>query len=235
MTDSSVEQIESELDILFRHLGYQRVTETVGDSPDFDNADYVNYDKKIAIELKVVDKDYFETGGIIHKMRMVVAKPENVDEEGLGFYTISFPETNREGKVDSIEEPLRRTLKKANRQLRETIRELLDGSGNGLVLLALNMKTAISPLIVRNLVHDLLSAEFRSISGVMICNPKVLVEIEGTPSYLFVHTSDGNAPELVLEEIERIGDKWCEFSSNGGHESGLIAPPKPGIIEFPPW
>ncbi len=233
----SCEIIEKEFDVFFASIGYNRVTDAVGSSPDFKNADYLNSAKKFSVELKILDKDYFHDGGLVDRLHMIVAAPKSIDEKGLGLYTIKFPDFNREGRADTIEEPLRRLLKKANRQLRQTNEKLFDKMGHGLVIFALNMTTAINPFVIRDLIHKLVSREFRSISGVMICTPKVAIPVEGEPSRLFLHTHDADAPSSVLEEIYRIGDEWCAFANNGGHgdEDDLdkINSITPSIGQFP--
>jgi hypothetical protein len=96
------------------------VTGIVGDSPTFNNADYINKRDRIVAELKIIDKDFFGRSGVIDRLQTIVTVPKNTDKQGYGQYEFTLLGINREGRHDTIEEPLRRVLKKANKQLRET-------------------------------------------------------------------------------------------------------------------
>ena len=50
MTTES-EQIEKEFDSFFNAVGYSRVADAVGNSPEFENADYFSYEKRMCVEL----------------------------------------------------------------------------------------------------------------------------------------------------------------------------------------
>ena len=61
----NLNEIESQFDFFMKSIGYNRVSEDVGFSPNFDNADYVNKVNKTIVELKILNKDFFENGGDI--------------------------------------------------------------------------------------------------------------------------------------------------------------------------
>lgn len=214
-TDS--EKLELEFDKFFLSIEYQRLAEIIGPSPTYDNADYINLAKKTLIELKILEKDFFKDGGIIHSLQTIVAVPKNISDDGEGFYEVNFPTENREGKVDTLEEPLRRILKKANKQLKETKNNLLGGNGHGFVMLALNMPSTIDPSFIRALVHRILTKEFTSISGVILCTPKVGMIVDGKFLPVCLHTHDSGIPESVYEEMISIVNGWADFIDNGGH------------------
>ena len=168
-------EVEREFDAFFDSLGFRRVSEIVGDSPDFPNADYINETDKIVVELKVLDKDYFVDGGFIDRFRGFVPAPVNVNADGTGQYKVTLPPKNREGKYDTFEEPLRRVLKKANKQIKETKKHLLSENDRGFVVLVMNGFVSLDPPTVAEMISALLNDEFRSISGYILCmaNPDV--------------------------------------------------------------
>ena len=110
------EQTENEFDNFFKQLSYSRIRDEVGENPKFANADYINKIEKIIIELKVLYKEHFPEGGVIDSLRALTIKPKTIDSKGYGQYTFTFPDKNREGRNDNFEEPLKRSLKKANKQ-----------------------------------------------------------------------------------------------------------------------
>jgi hypothetical protein len=162
-------EIEAQFDELFRLIGFRRVSEIVGDSPSFANADYIHQIDRLIVELKVLDKDYFQHGGIIERFCALVPAPVSVQPNGTGVYQIAMPPPNREGRHDTFEEPLRRVLKKANRQLKDTNERLLSSEGRGFVVFVMNGLTSIDPPTVARMVSELLAGEFRSISGYILC------------------------------------------------------------------
>ena len=214
-------ELENEFDQLFKRINYLRVSDIIGQSPSFSNADYINKDKKIVVELKIVEKDFFEHGGVISKLNAFVTVPKKIDENGFGQYEFSLPNKNREGKFDTMEEPLRRILKKANKQLRETKKKLLNDVGMGFVILALNMKTTIDPEKIRELVANLVSQEFLSISGFIICTPGwgLLNKKTGKLHPICLPTTKFGCSEDIRLACNDLGLEWCKFIDDGGHKN----------------
>jgi hypothetical protein len=192
-------------------IGFSRVDKLIGKSPAFQNADYIHKKFRIVVELKIIKKDFFKEGGIIDSLQAVVpAGPHPFTVDGAlppGQYTVTIPPKNREGKHDNFEEPLRRSLKKANAQLRETIKELLDGSGHGVVIIAFHMPTLIDIYSAFSLV-DKLAREFSSITGFLVCVP--VMAVKGA-DISCIHGVHPRAPELIARIISEIGDWFCDF------------------------
>jgi hypothetical protein len=161
--------IEKGFNGLFQSLGFCRVSELVGESPSFENADYVRQKDHLIVELKVLDKDYFQHGGIIDRFCAIVPAHVRVQPDGTGIYTVTMPDQNREGRSDTFEEPLRRVLKKANRQLKETNRVLFESKGRGFVVLVMNGFRSLAPTVVARMISELLALEFSGISGFVLC------------------------------------------------------------------
>jgi hypothetical protein len=162
------DEVEREFDGFFRSIGFKRVSEVVGDSPDFENADYFDAERKMVVELKVLEKDYFKDGGIIDRFCALVPAPVSVNQDGTGIYTISMPSENREGRSDTFEEPIRRILKKANRQLKQTNARLLESEGLGFIVLVMNGFVSLDPPTVARMVSHLLDEGFSAISGYIL-------------------------------------------------------------------
>lgn len=85
------EQTECEFDKFFDLLGFKRVINDVGESPAFENADYVHIGKHIVVELKVLFKEHFVNGGVIDSLNAIVVQPISIDNEGVGQYVFSLP------------------------------------------------------------------------------------------------------------------------------------------------
>jgi len=204
--------LELEFDTFFGSIGFRRVSEFVGESPAFKNADYICQAKKIVVELKILDKDFFKDGGVIDRFHSIIPIPKQIDERGFGIYSIKIPNFNREGKIDSIEEPLRRIIKKANRQIKETNRNLLSNDGKGILVLALSGFLSLSLDILVAMISELLTHEFSSISGFIVCTPTL-----NSPSCISASNEIiGSQIHVIRREIS---EAWCNFFDQGGHGS----------------
>jgi len=214
-------QTEKEFDTFVASLGFIRVSNEIDKTPSFKNADYVNKKEKIVIELKVLDKDHFKNGGVIDFLNALIIQPTNIDENGYGQYTFSLPSLNRENKNDSFEEPLRRILKKANRQIKETKQYYFSEKySSGYIIIAQSSLASLNPLITAQLVKELLDREFSSIDGAIICSPYGS-QIDPTtmtrnPECISV-TKENN--KKLKTECMRIADDWIKFYENNGHKS----------------
>lgn len=212
-------QTEKEFDNFFETTGYKRVSEDVGESPSFKNADYVNKSRRIIVELKVLEKEKFSEGGVINSMNALIFQPKNIDEQGYGQYSFTIPDLNRKNKHDVFEEPLRLKLKEANRQIRETKAYYShDDSFTGYVVLAQTGLISLSPEITAKVVLNIWNEEFRSIDGFIICTPHSIKinPLTCQPNTACVSVTNNNIQKLRSQCME-IADSWCDFFDNGGH------------------
>jgi hypothetical protein len=213
------EQIEADFTRFFKSIGYSRVSDLVGPSPSFKNADYLNSQDRIVVELKIIDKDYFSEGGIIDRFCGLIPKPVNIDERGLGLYTVAWPSLNREGRCDTFEEPMRRILKDANRQLRDTRNHIFQGQGWGFVFIALNGFTSLHPDLVVRMLNELLEREFSSITGYALCTPIWgFVAPHEKPVERYCHGSVMyGTPETIQTLWYAVVRQWCSFATASGY------------------
>jgi len=214
---TEAEIIEAEFDILFDNLSYQRVDKLISKTPDFPNADYINKRKTIIVELKVLDKDFFKDGGVIESLQTIVTVPKKINKDGTGQYTFKLPKKNRNGIHDILEEPLRRILKKANKQIKETNSRLLESKGKGFLVLAINMETSIDPTFIQQLTFNMLKKEFTSIDGVVFCTPKTGINRGDGIQPICLHCNDSHLTGEEFLEFKKIISGWCDFVDNGGH------------------
>jgi hypothetical protein len=211
---------EQEFDNYLSQVGYNRVSVDVGPAPSFQNADYINKTERSIIELKIIDKEHFPEGGLIDSLGALVIKPENINEDGTGMYSFSLPPVNRESHLDNFEEPLRRILKKANRQIRETKQYYFQSPDEafGCVFLALVGLTSLNPIMVGHLVKKILSAEFSSIDAIIICRPYELLRDPVSGQIHPEAVSFAVRPnEIVQKTCYELGENWSVFRRDGGH------------------
>jgi hypothetical protein len=211
--------VENEFDKFMKGLGFFRVSEDVGESPNFQNADYIDKPNRIVVELKVLQKEFFEKGGIIDSFNAIIINPVNINPDGTGQYEFTLPELNREGKHDSFEEPLRRIIKKANSQLKETQQYYFGNDRSyGFLILAQVGFNRLGPDVTGRVVQKILFHEFKSIDGAIICTPyhrtRNPTTLQVNPECVSV-TNEGDI--LKKKKCMDLADKWIEFFEKGGH------------------
>ncbi len=206
--------LEQAFDNLFQQLGFERVDSIVGKSPTFQNADYFNQKYELVVELKIIEKDFFKEGGIIDSLNGFVPAGHPLIKDGTmlpGLYSVTIPPLNREGKHDNFQEPLRRSIKKAKDQLKETRQHLFNGKGYGFVIIALNMPMLIDIYSAEKLVNKLMN-EFSSVTGYLVCIPAMAKIGAGVSC---IHGIRMDAPTLIEQIISEMGDRLCAFFHEG--------------------
>lgn len=119
-------KIEPLLNEFMISVGGELVSNLISGNPDFKNADYVFKSRRVVIELKSLQEDF--------------AVPEKLSDKNLElwkkwftegevkfrhiFHTHELPLEKRRQLGRLYSEPIRRVLKKANRQLRNTAQKL---------------------------------------------------------------------------------------------------------------
>lgn len=197
---------------------YERVDKLIEKSPDFSNADYINIEKNVIVELKVIDKDFFNEGTGYNNESLVFTS-ENIIPKGDGVYSLKDPKFDIEKNNYAISEPLRRTIKKANKQLKETKNRFLNENAVGFLILAVNMKTFADPRLVQALTMKFLTKEFKSIDGVVICTPKTgIIHSNGHIQPICLHCQNSTLTEEYHNELMSLVDCWCYFVNNAGHD-----------------
>ncbi|NHM03748.1 hypothetical protein [Flavobacterium celericrescens] len=214
-----IKKTEIEFDNFMLEIGYSKVSNDVGFSPNFKNADYINKNKNIIVELKIIEKDYFEKGGFIDSTNSFISFPININKDGTGIYNFQFPNVNREGTLDNIEEPIRRTLKKANKQLKETKSYYYENSLSfGLVFILLVGLKSISAENLTPVIRKICNNEFSDIDGIVVCKP-YKTEIVNTNFFrdteCFSITNETNLDKKTI--CLELAEDWVVFLEKGGH------------------
>ena len=77
------EKLELQFDTFFASEGFRRLNEIIGPSPGFQNADYIQLQRRTVVELKILGKDFFINGGIIYRFAGFVPQPVRIDHRGF--------------------------------------------------------------------------------------------------------------------------------------------------------
>jgi hypothetical protein len=217
-----MERIDSErlMDEVVCTVGGQRVREIVGDNPPFDNADYLWMKDRIVSEMKNLEKDFLIDPAVSDKMHEMYKcwldegkdVPINYGEGILRTDQIPV-ESAREligifkGKLESG------VLRKANRQIRETKKNLGYPDALGLLLIS-NGNFTFDPAMVAHVLFHSLGSKFSSIEHVILFSANLRVQTASSaPVPLFASIRFPNRRQPSPEFLTRLGSRWLEALS----------------------
>lgn len=163
--------IEGEFNKVIKDIGGDLVINRLPqESPNFENADYVFEKENVIIELKILQKNYSEDEETQKKIQAKFDKWMN--ESKRAFYGKSMvvqsdalPKKLQWELSRIYSEPVRRAIKKANRQIRETKKHLKMHEALGMVLIVNDGNYSLKPEHFAFAAHQSLTADFSSIHG----------------------------------------------------------------------
>lgn len=194
-------------------------------NPAFPNADFWFPEAGVVAELKCLSENYFARdsfrASLADKYRSWVGKGL-VPPLGLGKATVNLADLPVQC-ANEVLHPLKRkletsTLRKANRQIRET-REHFNAKGaTGLLLLVNDGNLALPPNMVRTLVARSLKNQYRCINTIIHFSVNEQVSIPGVnmPTLFWAQWSFANRQKVDQDFLEQLRNAWF------AHHSGLV-------------
>ena len=221
-------EIEPLLSEFVASVGGELVSNLISGNPDFKNADYVFRSNQVVIELKSLQEDF--------------ALPEKLSDRNLElwkkwfiqgdvkfrhiFHTNELPIEKRRQLGRIYSEPIRRVLKKANRQLRNTAHRLGISEPRNLLLIANDGLYSLEPDLVIGIIAQLLMREFSSIHGFVYftVNRYVELPIDDFAHHLWIPLYSETAHDDLVNFVDYLGVKWFDFLGEkiGGWDTQLI-------------
>lgn len=218
-----VQEIDSEnlMDEVVRALGGQRIRELVGENPRFDNADYLFTADNIISEMKNLEKDFLSDPEVDDKMHQMYNRW--VDEgksvpiilgEGI-LRTDQLPLGCRRELVGIFKDKLESAvLRKANRQIRDTKKNVNHPEALGLLLLSNEGNFAFDPGMVAHVLFHSLGSKFSSIEHVIFFSANLRVQTaSGAAAPLFASIRFPNRRQPTSEFLNRLGSRWFKVLS----------------------
>lgn len=206
---------EKLFDDCVRAAGGRRVSELVGASPEFDNADFVFEQENVVAEAKSLQKDFANDPAIEHKMHLLFNEWVNAGKVPPGYGRVAVNtgqlplECSRE-IINLFKEPFGQRLKQANRQIKQ-IRERLDRpQALGLLLLSNDGNLALDPYMTAHLLHHLLKVKFSAIDHVIYVSPTLTIRLPGSPQDVlpFISISFPNRRSPDEAFVEKLKASW---------------------------
>lgn len=142
---------EEEFDTFVRLFGGEKVSDIVGASPDFENADYL-FDKfNVIAELKCLEEDKIKSENLTKKASAIYMECFEQSKAPVIVFgtriitTENFPEAYTEKIANLYKNPIQKRIVKANKQIKETKKRLNRENHTGLLLLVNDNNTALDP------------------------------------------------------------------------------------------
>lgn len=207
-------EIESEFNKIVPKLGGIRIDEIVGDSPVFDNADYLFSNHKTIAELKCLQENKLDDPVLMERMENLWSKwekqghvngdiPERIQRD-------SIPDTCFQELYSLCSKSLKSVIKKANKQIRNTKNALKLSDHHGLLLLANDGNYALPPKTLLFFVAKILHHDFSEIEDFVIFSGNMLASAPdiSNPCYIWLSGNTQRGPYVSPEFIEQMRIEW---------------------------
>lgn len=230
-------EVEKLINEFVKSVGGQLVNEMISKSPNFENADYFFDTGKVLIELKCLQTDFPLSSSLAKKatelFSLWLANGEVTPN--MLFNTSKLPRNKRIYLNKIYSEPLRRIIKKANRQLKSTEQHFnLAGNQNLLLIVNDGLYSFEPPFLIR-LICDILLKEFSSIHGFvyLTVNRYVSLPNDEFANHIWIPSYSKKADKSLVKFVDELGGNWFEFFGNkiGGYDRDLIQTDKREFIK----
>ena len=238
---------------MIRHdvqLEFSRCVKALGGSvldeelinPTFSNADFWFPSANVVAELKCLSENYFSRDSfnksLSDKYQSWVARglvPRLKTAKAI-VNLANLPVQC----ADEVVQPLKRkletsTVKKANRQIRETREHLGASNAKGLLLLVNDGNHALPPSMVRHLLARLLNAQYRCINTVVHFSVNEQVQVPGInmPTLFWAQWGFRDRVGIDPEFLEQLRSAWLAHHStiSGGDVYEIITRPDHDPLE----
>ena len=176
------------------------------------NADFMFPGARVVLELKVVVTELAHSAQMLAKLdALLVQFPDGFSDLRLQRELFSM-----------LRAPLKRILKTANRQIRETKQELGLVGWRGLIVLVNDGFRGAPPDLVIGLVSEIMATESYSSCDGLIYQTNHLVELRDNPYavWLWIPMYNPRKTDDFVEFVNKIGREWRAFheETNGPFE-----------------
>ena len=203
--------IEDEIQVCIELLGGERVSKTFGESPSFQDADFIFKDYGIISELKSLEEDKISDDLNIEKFSKLYLKELEANNAAViafgavNMSTKGFSEEFTRSVIDIYKRPIQRAIKKANRQIRETKLAFEQPKFQGLLIVANNNHSALDPWHANFILEELLSkSDYSSVNSAVYLNA-------GQPSF---HPETGEEYGVWIEKhrngLSQVSDDFLK-------------------------
>ncbi len=191
--------VEKAWDEFVDFQGGERVDKYIGKSPSFDNADYVFKKEKVVIELKEIQTEFVRKPAFLKKLSELTKKLLEKDPDFFPFRK-PIPNWFLLEYIRIFRPPLSRTIKKANKQIRETKQYFDITTPTGIAVFVNDGFVSLDPQKISSLVSSILVNSYSSIDCFIYITINRYIAIDGS-----------NEPKLVWVPVYSDRVQACRY------------------------
>jgi hypothetical protein len=172
------------------------------------NADYLFRAAKVVAELKVLQTEFAHTKETLAKVDALAEKFPGVDPDDR-------TQPLRRELLLLLRKPLQRIINIANRQIKETKRELGLEGWNGIIICINDGFRGVPPFLVPSLLGHVLSKTSYSNTDALIYQTNHYVELPDSPyaHLLWYPMYSDRAGDALVEFVNDLGRKWSTYAT----------------------
>lgn len=198
----------------------ERLSLSLPKNPSFKNADYRFKNDNVIAELKTIQTDFGKTDSFRNKHIELVMK--YLSENRM---TLSALFDNREKPPEFIKDflylfrrALSRIIEKANKQIKETKKELDLGSSSGVLLLINDNFLSLEPQFIIKIICEILTHSYSSIDAFVYLTLNHYVDIpnDDYARLLWIPFYSEKASDTLVCFVDNLGSKWFKFLEKEG-------------------
>jgi hypothetical protein len=202
-------------------------------SPEFNNADYIFDNENIIAELKILEVDSLSEREIDTKIRKIFSKWMQSGELIVYGSLKNVPSADLPEKLQwelqrVYSEPMRRVIKKANKQIRDTKKHFGVPAAKGLVIIVNNGNHRLDPENFAFAAHQLLKASYLNINGATVVTVNMTAKKPGIPTdyKLWVDYERAEGDLIDREFLNKLRSEWVKlYSELAGDAMPLLHEP----------
>ncbi len=199
-----------------RDFGGEVIEDLLPKSPDFPNADYLFRKDGVIAELKCLEADFAAPAVIQEKAARLYRTwvKEGSVTAAMLWRPDELPRDKKRKLKALYMGPLQNSIKKANRQLRETATHFKMNEARKLLLIANDGLFSMETLPIIGYLADILQrGTYSNIDGFVYFMVNSYVDVPGDPyaRQLWIPLYDDRSPEDLPDFVNRLGNEWSKF------------------------
>jgi hypothetical protein len=206
---------EDTFDQFVQVFGGQKISDFLPKNPSFKNADYLFCEQGVIAELKTIKTDFGANELFLKKYFQLMEKYFSNEQmpSSTFFDSPQWPKEFLKEFRDLFRTPLKRILENANKQIKETKKELNLPNHQGILLLANDKFISLEPRFIISIISDILVHSYSSIGGFVYLTLNHYVEIPNNDyaNLLWIPAYSEKSPHWLVDFVNDLGKQWFQF------------------------
>lgn len=227
---------EETFDRFVKSFEGQKISDLLSGNPSFPNADYLFPNENVIAELKTLQTDFGTTDSFRAKHIELVKKYLSESRMTLSaiFHSAEQPKEYIEDLLRLFRPALSRIVKKANKQLKQTKRELNLPNTPGILLLINDDFLSLEPRFIMSIICENLSHSYSSIDAFVYLTLNHYVDIPGNnyPNLLWIPVYK-RSPDSLTGFVNKLGRQWFQFleTETGEFDNRIVTDDPASILQ----